>query len=283
MLFLVVACRDNEKEVYSSSDLDIQRGGYVKFDKAPAAVISLTDKNTSGFSAGVSDPNSSAEYLETAIISGTIGGTNFSTTNLKIRVTSFPGTLNVTLKQIADALGKDVNLFNYGDNIRIRSIVKTKDGRYYPQQFTIGTNSYNSNNGYTNGNTAQLLLATDVSFTLACPSVDLSQLVGTFKVVRDDWQDYNIGDTVTIVKGDKANQLKMSCMNNTSATNSSTLYFIYTVNPDGSVVVSANEPIAYPAKYTVGGTGYVFSCIGKIDLSLSFATITGQKFILQKI
>lgn len=99
-----------------------------------------------------------------------------------------------------------------------------------------------------------------------------SSFIGTTEVVADEWDDYAVGDEVTIEAGANENQFLIRNYNHPYLLNADTAYLIATVDPlTGNVTVESNEDYDYDG-YTgsVTGSGTVNACTGEIDIVLDF-------------
>jgi len=129
----------------------------------------------------------------------------------------------------------------------------------------------------------------ELKYSLECP-FNMSGFTGTYKVVTDTWEDYSVGDQITVQPGPAANQFKILSTNNPYISNPTTSYMLVTVQNDGKVTLASNEPFNYggtTGTLSLNGTGTVNFCTGGINISsLTFAgaagTSSGNKFVLEK-
>ena len=128
-----------------------------------------------------------------------------------------------------------------------------------------------------------------INILKVCP-VDENTFAGASTVVADDWADYAIGDTVTILPGSNVNEIYVTAQENPYISNSATAHMIVSFDPDTFVAtVELNELYLYGFDtIDIVGTGFVDPCTGEVNLTLNFlqassggAYATDQSFILQ--
>jgi hypothetical protein len=188
--------------------------------------------------------------------------------------------LSVTGQQIATALGTTPANLSPGNFYTLYNQIITKGGNTYDI-----SNTYSLVEGNSNYNMAFRWTA-----YVVCPFV--APVGGTYTVVQDDWVDWSPGDAVTVTDGPAANQVNLSAVwpNPAYGTIINPLY----VNVDpatGTATIPTGISWGNYGSYTTstlaGSTGYVFSCTGRITLSIHVnATGFGDqgflKLILQK-
>lgn len=122
-----------------------------------------------------------------------------------------------------------------------------------------------------------------LDIALSCPYTQ-SIFNGNYKVAIDTWEDYAIGDLITVQPGSSANQVKILANKNPYISNAATAYMLLTVSPDGTVDVTSNEAFDYgSAKFSITGSGRVDLCNGDIDLTtVNYGSYKGYKLKLIK-
>lgn len=197
------------------------------------------------------------------------------------KVKEFPYTDGVSLKvkatEIATALGTDIDDLTPGTVITMYNEAVTTDGR----SFSLAniTTDFESQAPYN--------MAMRWTVSVVCP-FNAAQSEGTYSVVYDnDWQDFSVGDLITVTAGPGANQLSMLAYpapafgNNRKA-------IVIDVSASGIATIKSQvigDYFGSPGA-SISGTGIVFSCTGFISLSNNITAFGGtfqnQKFIIQK-
>jgi hypothetical protein len=198
-------------------------------------------------------------------------------------VKSFPYsdgvTLTVKATEIAAALGVSVDALNPGSSYTLYNEAVTKDGR----NFSLAniTTDFESQAPYN--------MAMRWTAVVVCPFV--APVGGTYRVIEDGWKDWNPGDLVQITDGPGANQVNISQVWPNPAFAVVTNPLVVNVDPaTGTATVAPSSSWADYGNFiasSTGGTGFVFSCTGLIDLSIDitaggFGDQGNQKLVLQK-
>ena len=171
---------------------------------------------------------------------------------------------------------------------------------FFPRAVTKSGKTFDINNAGDNGGGGLITgpaYASGFSFTanIVCPFT--GGMAGTYKVVKDDLQNWNANDLVIVTDGPGTNQINLSKVwpNPLNVTNPGTLVSPLLVNVDpatGEASIPAvefghyiNINGSYTAKAT-SGSGYVFSCSKLITLSIEISNDDVEqgpfKLILQK-
>ncbi len=224
------------------------------------------------------------EAVDHIVLFATLGATNDTTK--WVQVGSFPYTgsgtkLMATGAQLGAALGVDPTTFAPGTFYTFYTRVVTKSGKTYDVNNT-GTNSGSGLNGGTNYHAAMSFAA-----YITCPFT--GGMAGTYKVITDTRADWNSGDLVQVTDGPNANQINLSAVYPNPLYGTIINPLVITVNP-GTGAASIPTKIDFGNYgYTVSAasaTGYVFSCVGYITLSIDiFASGADQgnfNLVLQK-
>jgi hypothetical protein len=186
-------------------------------------------------------------------------------------------TLTVTTAEIAAALAPDA--IEPGNQYTLQNEVVTKDGRKFSNANT--PTNYQSFPAYN--------MALNWNATAVC-AFDAAASAGTYKVVADSWVDYHAGDIITVTAGPGANQLSFLTYPSTTIGGSTdNVPTVVDVDATTGAVTIAKQPTGHYGDGTateVGGTGFIFSCTGGINLSIDVYyggdKYAAQTFTLQK-
>jgi hypothetical protein len=112
-----------------------------------------------------------------------------------------------------------------------------------------------------------------------------SQFSRNYKVTKDAWSDYKVGDTVPAVYNatDGTTTFRINNTNHPYLVNAATSYLLVTINADATVTVVSNEDYNYGGGdiTSVNGTGTVGFCGSFINLSLKFPAFTTKAYELK--
>lgn len=180
--------------------------------------------------------------------------------------------LSATGSEVAAALGTTPANLSPGGVYTFYNQILTKDGR------TFDISNVNSNlESNSNYNAAFRWQA-----FVVCPFV--APVGGNYKVVRDDWADWNAGDIV-VVKDAGANQIDLSAVWPNPAYGNVVKPLLVNIDPaTGTATVPKVNFGDYGGGYNMtavgsnagGVAGYVFSCTGYITLTMNLkADATG--------
>jgi len=188
--------------------------------------------------------------------------------------------LTVSGTELASALGVAPTDLQPGAAYTFYTRTFTKEG----YSFDVNTTGDNGGGGLVTGPYYNAAF----SFTayIVCPFT--GSMAGTYKVIRDDWQDWVPDDLVQVTDGPGANQINLSQVWPNVAYGTVVNPLIVDIDPaSGTATVPEVVFGHYSADYTAVGAGdggvagYVFSCTGYITLNIN---ISGDpyKLILQK-
>ena len=276
--FLAVSCSEDDIK----NDLaDYEKGGFAKFEN----VIKTIDYQNGGGSLNYTalDANNNAASYSIYKISAIASGIDLGSVDVTdLNYTSFPAQVNISLNQLAGYFGLVGSDLTYGDSFRIFAKVTTKDGRVFkgeipstvpgvvPNENVTTQDLLNSTYGYNQ--------AMQFNVTVACASLDVSALLGTYKVEFDEFDEYDFRvpatHTVQCVAGPTANSIKFINFSNIGTD------LVVTLDPATQSATSSRTQIynnfyTYGACFATGNSGLVFSCIGTIDLKMTYSVGAG--------
>lgn len=195
--------------------------------------------------------------------------------------------LSATTAELATAFGVPSSNFTPGSIFTFFTKAVTKSGLTYD----ITNAGNNGGGGLVTGSAYKAAF----SFTVyvVCPYT--GGMAGAYKVVRDDWTDWNPGDMVQVTEGLGANQINLSQVYPAGGTVINPLL----VNIDPVTGTATVPKVTYgryggatSVQYSAQGAGpnsvagYVFSCTGFITLNLDQqgggTDYGANKLILQK-
>jgi hypothetical protein len=197
---------------------------------------------------------------------------------------SGPGTsITCTGQELATALGVSIGSLAAGDYYTFYNQIVTKSGAIYDINNTgtslASLSSYNA----------------AFSFTayIVCPFS--APIAGTYRVIRDDWADWNPGDLVQVTDGPGTNQINLTKVwpgvpaGGVPANANSFLVNIDAATGTAKVPLQTIGGYGGSTQYTVQGAngsdvaGYVFSCTGYITLSCTIKSNGGSNYGVNKL
>lgn len=201
---------------------------------------------------------------------------------LKDNITTFPATVNITQNDLYNAFTalNSANDITISDKLVVSSEITLNNGTIIKMYNDNGTANYGADLANST------VFSISQTYVIACPIPNAATFNGTYKVAKDDWADYSVGDEIPVVYDAAFGTFKFKILNvnNPYIANPTTSYFIVTIDPATSkVVVTSNENFDYgPAYGPTTGTGTVASCTGDIDLKLAFGPYGTYNFNLVK-
>ena len=170
-------------------------------------------------------------------------------------------TVSATNAQIATALGLTPGALAPGSVFHLYNEAVLKDGRKFSSANTSDVDLENQ---------APFNVAFHWTATVVCP-YNASTIAGTYRVVKDDWADWAVGDLVQVTAGAGQNQVDLSQVWPNPAFGTVVTPLVITVNPTtGTATVPDNVTFgnygAFQGATSTGHTGFVFSCTGQISL-----------------
>jgi hypothetical protein len=170
-------------------------------------------------------------------------------------------TIAATNAQIATALGLTPGALAPGSVFHLYNEAVLKDGRKFSSANTSDIDLENQ---------GPFNVAFHFTATVVCP-YNPATIAGTYTVVKDDWQDWGVGDLVEVTAGAGANQINISQVWPNPAFANVVTPLTITVDPvSGTATIPDNVTFgdygAYRAVTSTGNTGFVFSCTGQISI-----------------
>lgn len=187
---LVISCSDDESgpaaDVPGEIVPTLASGALISFqDGAEAApTIDFSTPSEAGFSITVVDPvgNVVSYSLD---LTATVNGEIFTAENA-YSTTSFPATFDITVPDMVELLGLNIDDVNFGDNFAFVATATNEDGFEGVGQLpTFDTDTLEIGEGNTINElltSAGFNAAMNFNLTLACPAFDLELLAGTYTV-----------------------------------------------------------------------------------------------------
>lgn len=171
--------------------------------------------------------------------------------------------LEVSNREIATALGLTPGALDPGAEFPLYNEVVTKTGAIYS---SINTSAQDLENQ------VAFNAALQWKGTVTCP-YNATTVAGTYTVVRDDWADWLPGDLVQVSVGSGTNKLDISKVWPNPAFGVIVTPLVITVDPaTGVTTIPENLTFgnygANTAVTSTGSSGFVFSCLDKISLTI---------------
>ncbi|GHN00479.1 hypothetical protein WSM22_19680 [Cytophagales bacterium WSM2-2] len=254
---------------YDIFDESAPKGVYAYIKGSPTNVLFYFNQPTSSYKTDiVLSGTSKAEKMDTYVV--------VATQETFVKTTTLPSTtFEVTLQEVATALNKPLSFFTPGAQVVLKNKITSTDGQVWSAD-----NSSHISGGLLSGTAFQNLLA-DISVFVTCPFV-ADDAVGTYTVVRDDWEDVYPGDQLHVVKVDAST---IDIVQYPVTSNPVPLRI--KVDPASGAATIAKQ---FNGKYTydlyTAGTGFVFSCVGYITVTMDFTynggAYNGYTLIIKK-
>lgn len=268
LLFFVWGCKKESTNPFSDV-ANFSKGAYLNLDSTLNTNLNFSQITTSEIGIKVSQFPGGQDVDKIQVFA--VQGSTYDTTQWKL-VKTVPYTgggtaLTVTGAELGAALGVAPTELEPGSSYTFYNRVFTKSG----QSFDVNNTSDNGGSGFVNGPTYHGAMF----FTayIVCPFV--APVGGTYKVLRDDWADWKVGDLVQVLDGP-------------AGSNSIDLSKVWPNNDIGDVVsplivkVDPATGVASVPKVNFGDygggynmtaesddAGFVFSCTGYIKLTMN--------------
>jgi hypothetical protein len=272
------ACKKKGGEVNPLSDRSLLGdGSYITLDKNINLNLDFSQLATSTVGIQVTQypDGQPVDHVDLFVTPGA----SYDTTEWhKVKTVPYTGAgtvLSATGAELTTALGVDPSTITPGSSYTFYTRIVTKDG----YSFDVNTTGDNGGGGLVTG--PFYFAAFSFTVYVVCPYT--GSAAGTYKVVRDDWEDWLPDDLVQVTDGPAANQIDLSQVYPNPAVGGVVVNpLIVDIDPaTGTATIPSVVFGHYSNDYTADGGGYVFSCTGVITLTLN---ISGDpyKLILQK-
>lgn len=285
ILLFAVSCKKTDGVNPLASSDNLSKGAYITLNSNINLNLNYALVATSKVGVKVNQYNNGNDVDKIKLY--VVAGSNNNPTSWKL-VKTVPYTgegteLSATGTEIGTALGVPPSSLSPGTFYTFYNQVITKSGESYDIN--------NTNTALESGSFYNACFRWTAS--VVCPFV--APMAGNYKVVQDDWQDWNPGDIVKVTDGPGANQLNLGQVwPNAAYGNVTATPLVVTVDPaTGTATIPASPAgvywaTGYPGSASTGSgsTGLVFSCTGRISLSIRLLYNGGDqgfnKLILQK-
>jgi hypothetical protein len=270
--FLVAFSCQKPYEIYDESS--VSKTVYVGIDNVPTSQLFYSGQPASSYKTKILTHGTvEIDKMETFAI--TKDNSNKDVLTL-VKTTTFPTSIfEVTLQEVATALGRDFNTFQPGDQVLLSNKIIAKNGQVFSSK-----NTSNLSGGLLTGAAYKNLL-NNISVFVTCP-FNADEAAGTYTVVRDDWEDVFPGDNLEVVKID-ATTIDIVQY---PATNNPVPLRVKVDPTSGAATVTKQLNGKYTFDLFTAGTGFVFSCAGYVTLTLNFTynggAYNGYTIIIQK-
>ncbi|MBK8721278.1 MAG: hypothetical protein IPL95_03020 [Saprospiraceae bacterium] len=147
-----------------------------------------------------------------------------------------------------------------GDIIKAKFVATTPDGRTFSEDNTVGTLPSSGSSAFTRS----------INTTVACVFSASQFSTGKWTVAVDDWNDYKVGDEITVKPGPGANDLTLGIFN-TDENHKDVVITVSNANT-GAVTIAKQaygiyKSLGDPDTYSCEGTGSISGCAGTINFS----------------
>ena len=278
-LMIFSACKKTGGNINPLSSVDnLATGSYITLDTKQSLTLNLDFSNLAASKVGINITASpSGKAVDHVDVYVSQAATFDPTKWKKVKTVAYTGAgtqISVSGSELASSLGVSLASFSPGTSYNFYQRVFTTDGASYDVSNT-GANAGSGIQTGPNYHAAFIFQA-----FIVCPFI--GPVGGTYKVVRDDWADWNPGDFVQVTDGPGANVVNISKVYpgpslgvisspllimvdpaTGAATVPKTTYGIY--NPGGA----SNTAFAIGANSSTGAAGFVFSCTGYIGIQLA--------------
>lgn len=285
ILLFVMSCKKTDGVNPLSSSTNLGKGAYITLNSNINLNLNYAQVTTSKVGVKVDQYNNGNDIDKIKLY--VVAGSNANPTSWKlVKTVTYTGVgteLSATGTEIGTALGVSPSSLSPGTFYTFYNQIITKSGETYDIS--------NTNSALESGSFYNACFRWTAS--VVCPFV--APMAGTYKVVQDDWQDWSVGDLVQVTDGPGANQLNLGQVwPNAAFGNVTATPLVVTVDPaTGTATIPASGAgiywaTGYPgsASTGAGSTGLVFSCTGRISLSIRILYNGGDqgfnKLILQK-
>ena len=290
---LVLSCQEDETTLRYITDNTVN-GAWLRITNVNGSVLDVNDSNSTltieleyqdsekaplldkvEFSIIFKDKNTGNGDSSATVKLGSLSKTDFQTSKWGLPIAEY----SLKLGDALNLLGMKVGDMKGSDVLTLSWELFLTDGRTYKTEDANGNVSavgayYSSPYKYT------------PSFKCGLTNVD-PLFIGDYVVTYDEWEDYGVGDVLSVVK-DPTDPLTfmISNKNNPYITNSSTSFIkVKVLDANGNVSVSSNEDMCYDGWICVEitGSGKVNTCTGDISIDIDFGpSYKGYTLTLKK-
>lgn len=234
-------------------------GSYLTLEKTTNLNIDYNNLNTTSVSIDVKEYGSPVDKITIYVSEA---ATQDKTEWRKIKTVPYSGTttLNVKATEIANALGVDPTELLPGSQYTLYNEILTKDGRTYSFANTLADFEAISN----------YRMALRWKATVICAWTQASTNGTVWTIDEDGWEDFVPGDQFTMQNGPGANQVTMVGVYPTVYQHRDVVLDIKAST--GEVTIAKQAYGGYSnggTVYSAEGSGYIFSCAGKLDLNVN--------------
>lgn len=268
-VFAVFSCK---KGTVVSDHKSLGIGSYVTLVKTNNTILDFAALATTRVSIVVKEFGSPIDKIRVHV---TKGSPNLNKAVWKfVKEFTYIGetTLELSAIEIAAGLGIPPAGLETGATYTLYNQIVTKDGRVFDIVNTDGRFAGNVNYN----------MVLTWSAVVVCPYV-ATGFAGNFRVEEDGWDDFAVGDVLSVAAGPGANQISITAYPN-PAFGGGRVPIVVSITPATGVATVATQTYGnYGAAFvmntaTVGADNWVFSCVGTIKLRLSHITTGGANF-----
>jgi len=282
LLFAVSSCKKTDGEINPLSSLsNFGIGSYLVLDKVinTSLVYETAANSKVGVMAhaytGAIDPVDHVDLYVAA-------GSTYDTTKWKfVKTIAFKDTTSTEIaatgSDLAKALGIAPAAFKAGSGYSFYIRVFAKSGARYD----VNNTGTNGGSGILGGPTYNTMFK--FSAFIVC---GYTNMAGTYKVITDDWADWNPGDIVTVKAGTVANTLDMSAVWPNPDYGTVVNPWIITIDPASGAITGTTKTVfaAYGATQVsvTAISGYAFACTGQLKMVVTLGPYGNNNLVLQK-
>jgi hypothetical protein len=267
-LIFIASCKKDEADFYES----LGKGTYLTF----VATTNTLDPTvpTNSVSQTVT-ANGSAKSVNLYVsATSTLDKTKWKLIK-NIPYTGASAVLRATVAEIATALNITAASMSPGTVFNMYNEVLTETGQTFNVINTSGQDLESQ---------PAFNLAMRWQAVVVCPAFSLPDHYNNqkYEVVRDDWQDFQVGDEINVKLGPGANEITLEGVYATSINHVDMVIKVNTSN--GVATVDRYTYGRYPGDgntYTAATTGsfnFLFPCTGLIDLNINNRSAAGTNF-----
>lgn len=284
-LFIFSSCSD--EEIITDND-KLTNGGFASFKDDIVKTVDY--QNGAGIiNFTVIDPNNNGVKYRIYKIDANIQGVALGSIDADFVYNSFPANVSISLQQIATLYGLSSSDVTFGDKITFYAEVTTNEGKVYQGEAPTSNALPDKNL------TTQDLLdptfgykqAMKFSVVVACQSYNISDMLGTYTWIKDEFNFPLDNDTFECIQGNSPNQIIFKNWRNDrdNSMNVPSVDYDLVVDIDASTQsVTIEKQLAWNSAIynfpyglaSVEGNGLVFSCIGEINMNLKHTVSAGS-------